>query len=160
MIKQNNSQQGNRGDNRKIHLRLAAHRINFSKKQKTCFQIRSMGVCVPVFRSVSFFVWSGCPMQSDQQTYIQVTKRKHTRVDFDNYKCMAVSVVWPGVPSALDYLSFIPLFILVILSSKYRLGYMRSPQSLVQSHSLKRRRPLKGKNPNYLQAMGTSTSKW
>ena len=71
--------QGNRGDMRKIHMtwqffRLAALTVIFSKTQKkNGFQIRSIGVGVPNFRSVQFFVWPGCVIKEiNTQTNTQI----------------------------------------------------------------------------------------
>ena len=67
--------QDNRGDMRKIHvtrliLEASSRHGDFFKTQKTCFQIRSMGVYLPNFRSVSFFVWPGGVTQINKQIHI------------------------------------------------------------------------------------------
>ena len=49
--------------------RLAAPRVIFFEKTKNLFYIRSMGVCVANFRSVSFFVWSGGVTNTQIHTY-------------------------------------------------------------------------------------------
>ena len=56
--------QGIRGDMREIHvtrqfLEAGGPQGHFFDKTKNLFWIRSLGVCVPNFRSVSFFVWPG-----------------------------------------------------------------------------------------------------
>ena len=49
--------------------RLADPRITFFKKNhKTPFFISSRGVCVPNFRSVSFFIWPDGPVQTNKAT--------------------------------------------------------------------------------------------
>ena len=69
---------------------LRPSRVFFSKKQKTRFQIRPMGVCVPNFRLVSFFVWPRDVTQINTYTNIQVklgisSTSCSPHVDFDNY---------------------------------------------------------------------------
>ena len=70
-----NQQQSNRGDMRKIPVTRqffegSGPKGHFSKKKT--FKISSRRVCVPNFRSVSFFVWPGGPVQTDKPTYLQV----------------------------------------------------------------------------------------
>ena len=79
---------------RKIHMtrqffEASGRHEDFFEKQKTRFQIRSMGVCVPNFRSASFFVWPGDVTQINTYTNIQVklgisSTGCSPHVDFDN----------------------------------------------------------------------------
>ena len=62
---------------RKIHMtrqffEASGRHEDFFEKQKTRFQIRSMGVCVPNFRSASFLVWPGDVTQINTYTNIQM----------------------------------------------------------------------------------------
>ena len=93
MLYKRNKKQGNRGDMRKIHVtRLAALRVTFSKKQKQLFLDIVWGsVCVPNFRSLSFSVWPGAPIQIDRPTYLQAKIEISLtgcspHVDFDKMK--------------------------------------------------------------------------
>ena len=61
-----------------------------------------MGVCVPNFRSVSFFVWPGDPVKTDKPTdrptYVQVkigisSNGCSPHVDFDKMKGYHVPIV-------------------------------------------------------------------
>ena len=52
--------------------RLAPLGVIFSKKQKNRFQIGSRRVCVPNFRSVSFFLWPKGAVQTHRPTYLPV----------------------------------------------------------------------------------------
>ena len=54
--------------------RLAAVTRIFSTKQKTRFYMRSMRVCVPNIRSVSFFVWPGDVTEINTYTNTQIYK--------------------------------------------------------------------------------------
>ena len=46
----------------------AFFRVIFSGQQNNCFLISSRGRCVLNFRSLSFFVWPGRPLQANSQT--------------------------------------------------------------------------------------------
>ena len=72
---------GSRRDMRKLHVtwqffETRALRVTFSRKQQTRLQIWSTRVCVPNFRSVLCFVWSGGPVQTN--IYTSILKKTHS----------------------------------------------------------------------------------
>ena len=91
---------------RKIHLTWQCFKASgrhgdlIEKKQKTRFQIRSMGVYVPNFRSVSFFVWSGDVTQINKYIH-KYTHICSPHVDFEKKKRTkgpSKSRVFPVIP--------------------------------------------------------------